>query len=165
VNATPQLHDVSRLFPSVVERIKRENHVRRKTAERWLLEALRFLDACAESPEPISPSKKVDAAWHAFILHTRQYTDWCEKRYGQYIHHVPSGKPDPRSYVRAYRLLTTRHGRLSPRVWPPPRSMRNAGGLVAGGAVCGDGGGHHGDGGASCGGSGCGGGGCGGGAS
>ena len=160
---------VEQRFPEVVERIRKENWpIRRSTAARWLREALHFLDACAESDELIAPSKRVDKAWHVFLLHTHLYAQWCERRYGKFIHHVPSGEPDGRAYRRAYAMLSARHGRLDRRIWPNPN--RRSGPYAAGGAGCGWGGDAGGDGGggdgggASCGGgSSCGGGGCGGG--
>ena len=155
---------VEQRFPEVVERIRKANWpIRHATAVSWMREALHFLDACAESEDLIAPSKRVDKAWHEFLLYTHLYTQWCELRYGRYIHHMPSGRPDGGAYRRAYALLTARHGRLDSRIWPHPRrSARYAGG----GAACGwvDGGGGGDGGGASCGGgSSCGGGGCGGG--
>jgi hypothetical protein len=162
----PSPDECARKFPAVVKRISRENRVRQKTAAKWLHEALKFLDAVAEAPEPISPSKKVDEAWHAFILHTNQYMSWCEGRYGRYIHHVPTDKPDRNAYARSYKTMRSRYGDLDRQVWPSPVGWTGIG--AAGGASCGGGscgGGHHGGscGGSSCGGASCGGGGCGGG--
>jgi hypothetical protein len=36
------------------------------------------------------PSKVVDEAWHAFILHTRAYDDWCKSAFGRLLHHTPA---------------------------------------------------------------------------
>src|SRR3954469_14237132 len=36
------------------------------------------------------PSKGVDAAWHEFILYTRDYTYFCRRAYGDYLHHIPN---------------------------------------------------------------------------
>lgn len=35
------------------------------------------------------PSKAADALWHAFILDTRAYHDFCESAFGRYFHHLP----------------------------------------------------------------------------
>jgi uncharacterized membrane protein YgcG len=153
---------VEQRFPEVVERIRKENRpMRRRTAVRWLRETLHFLDACAEAEEPISPSKRVDKAWHEFILHTELYSQWCQSRYGRYIHHTPYAKPDAAAYRRTYALLRERHGQLDSRIWPNPFA---AGVIAGGGGACSAGscGGGSCSGG-SCGGGGCGGGGCGGG--
>jgi hypothetical protein len=36
------------------------------------------------------PSRAVDAAWHEFILHTREYTAFCKRAFGHYLHHLPN---------------------------------------------------------------------------
>jgi hypothetical protein len=36
------------------------------------------------------PSKIVDVAWHAFILHTRAYDAWCTAAFGSLLHHTPA---------------------------------------------------------------------------
>ena len=36
------------------------------------------------------PSKVVDTAWHAFILHTQAYQLWCESAFGKLLHHTPA---------------------------------------------------------------------------
>ncbi len=36
------------------------------------------------------PSQVVDAAWHAFILHTRAYAAWCDAAFGHLLHHTPA---------------------------------------------------------------------------
>lgn len=37
----------------------------------------------------ISPSLRVDLFWHAFVLHTKPYADFCDALGGGFIHHVP----------------------------------------------------------------------------
>lgn len=37
----------------------------------------------------LSPSGTVDIGWHAFILHTRDYAEWCEHVAGRFLHHAP----------------------------------------------------------------------------
>lgn len=36
------------------------------------------------------PSIMVDKLWHAFILDTKQYQQYCEKAFGSYFHHIPN---------------------------------------------------------------------------
>ena len=36
------------------------------------------------------PSQAVDDAWHAFILSTRHYRDFCERAFGRFLHHTPA---------------------------------------------------------------------------
>jgi hypothetical protein len=36
------------------------------------------------------PTKDVDAAWHEFILFTKDYAVFCRVHFGFFIHHVPT---------------------------------------------------------------------------
>lgn len=38
---------------------------------------------------PARPSPLVDDAWHAFLLHTKDYSNYCLQRFGSLVHHVP----------------------------------------------------------------------------
>lgn len=46
-----------------------------------------FLDTATGSFA--SPTPRVDEAWHEFILHTRLYAEYCQARYGTFVHHIP----------------------------------------------------------------------------
>ena len=37
------------------------------------------------------PSHAVDEAWHGLILCTARYSAFCDKAYGQFLHHHPEG--------------------------------------------------------------------------
>jgi uncharacterized membrane protein YgcG len=150
---------------AVVERIQREAGVDRDTARTWFNEMLVFLDLVAGSRDFMSPPGPVDVAWHAFILHTRDYEAYCRERFGRVIHHEPTGKPDPEAYRRAYDRRM-RQGPVDNAVWAIPvvaggAAATEAGDSAGGDSAAGFGGGDWG-GGSSCGGGG-GGGGCGGG--
>ncbi len=104
---------------AVVERIERDGGVDRDTAALWFREMLVFLDLAAASREAISPPKPVDVAWHAFILHTRDYESYCRGRFGRVIHHEPAGAPDPEAYRRAYARRSS-YGGGDNTVWAAP---------------------------------------------
>lgn len=36
------------------------------------------------------PSQAVDEAWHALILDTRRYEQYCQKVFGRFLHHMPA---------------------------------------------------------------------------
>jgi hypothetical protein len=105
---------------SVVERIQRDAGVDRDTAGALWAELLLFLDVVAESKDFVSPPPGVDLAWHAFILHTRDYEAYCRERYGRIIHHQPTGGPDPRAYRRAYERRSARGTPVDNMIWPVP---------------------------------------------
>lgn len=82
------------LFDRLVARVERDANVDRERATRIMRQALAFLFACARNPgTPLAPSRAVDHGWHAFILHTREYADFCDRVAGHFIHHVPE-EPD-----------------------------------------------------------------------
>lgn len=59
-------------------------------AGRVVDQTLGFLRLVAESPgESFSPSAMVDKGWHAFILYTKDYAQYCDKAAGRFIHHNP----------------------------------------------------------------------------
>jgi uncharacterized membrane protein YgcG len=151
----PLPDELAERYPSIVKRIARERFVRKGTAARWLHETLKFLDLCATSDVILVPSKRVDHAWHVFILHTREYDDWCRQRYGEYVHHTPTDETDLDAYRRTLDLLEERFGGRDRKVWPRPKG--NGGGQT--GAGCGGSCGSGADGGGSGCGGGCGGGG------
>lgn len=91
----PTLHDLDTLVPAALfarlcARVERDANVDRTRAERIMRQALAFLVTCARNPEiPLAPSKTVDYGWHAFILHTWEYADFCDRVAGHFIHHAP----------------------------------------------------------------------------
>src|SRR3954469_22397955 len=40
------------------------------------------------------PSRAVDVAWHEMILRTREYTYFCSRAFGHYLHHSPDSTLD-----------------------------------------------------------------------
>lgn len=128
---------------AVAARIAKDESVSVDTARHWFEEMLRFLALIGARGEPagkgerVVPSRAVDAAWHAFILHTRAYSGYCERQFGRYIHHEPNppadgGAQDDDSELRAqeasemYEYLLTRvlmqkrYGQLNEVLWPNP---------------------------------------------
>ena len=56
-----------------------------------LTEVVRFLNLIAVTETVLTPSKKIDDAWHEFILCTKTYWSFCEDKFGRMIHHHPGG--------------------------------------------------------------------------
>ncbi|CRK55024.1 hypothetical protein [Alloactinosynnema sp. L-07] len=82
-----------RLFAKLVARLVRDGH-RQGRAELIVDQALAFLGACAVNVgEPLTPSPLVDEGWHAFVLHTREYAEFCRMIAGRFLHHRPSDEP------------------------------------------------------------------------
>ena len=56
-------------------------------------ETIRFLNLIAFRETKLTPSIKIDLAWHELILCTRYYQSWCETNWRRFIHHNPGGDP------------------------------------------------------------------------
>ncbi|MDT9690228.1 hypothetical protein Q5762_18150 [Streptomyces sp. P9(2023)] len=63
-------------------------------ARRVMNEALAFLWVVGTTGkgEVMAPSAVVDPGWHAFMLHTQEYADWCAAQFGYFLHHAPNSK-------------------------------------------------------------------------
>jgi hypothetical protein len=80
--------------------------------------------ACACYPDGhLSPSETVDTGWHAFILHTADYAEFCQRIAGRFIHHRPNGHRETASEQQAIGVSITamREAGLpvDPSLWVP----------------------------------------------
>ena len=79
-----------RMFDRLVASVMADNGDDQPTAARITEQALAFLAACAANPGAgLAPSPEVDKGWHAFILHTADYAEFCDRVVGRFIHHLP----------------------------------------------------------------------------
>jgi len=118
--------------PSVVARIAHDERIPQAEAARWFGEMLKFLAVTNALIEelgdywPKAPPRPVDAAWHAFVLHTRDYADYCQREFGRFLHHRPTPTPDrPEAtlkgivtYTRILLAVEDRYGPSDPHIWP-----------------------------------------------
>lgn len=75
----------------IIERVAKENGVSFPEAEGCFVECLKLLALNVLEPEALHvPSKIVDGAWHAFILHTAEYRRFCQKCLDGFVEHQPS---------------------------------------------------------------------------
>ncbi|WP_097992672.1 glycine-rich domain-containing protein [Streptomyces sp. f51] len=58
-------------------------------AHRGVGQMLAFLATGVDSEEPVRPSPMVDDFWHAFLLHTKAYREFCTDRLGKFVDHQP----------------------------------------------------------------------------
>lgn len=83
------------LFTRLALRVAEDENADSGTAAAITEQALGFLLACALNPDRrLGPSRQVDAGWHAFILHTHEYAEFCERIAGRFIHHAPAAPGD-----------------------------------------------------------------------
>lgn len=115
------------LFAQLVRRIVADEQVDEAWAERVLDQALAFLAACAQPhSRPLAPSQAVDPGWHAFLLHTREYSEFCERIAGRFLHHVPtepddtdaSGEPARATLARTVAAIEAAGYVVEPELWP-----------------------------------------------
>lgn len=87
-----------------------------------LLGLEQFLQMSNEATEPLVPSPAIDAAWHAFLLHTQEYADYCDDQFGRFVHHRPCSTNRPSrskgTYSRTRRLAEEHFGPLDEVAWP-----------------------------------------------
>lgn len=88
------------LDPDVMTRLTRRittDHpeISNDTARRIVGQAAAFIAASGQQPgQSLAPSELVDYGWHAFILHTVDYADFCQRTVGRFVHHVPTGEDE-----------------------------------------------------------------------
>ncbi|OGZ42522.1 MAG: hypothetical protein A3C80_01360 [Candidatus Ryanbacteria bacterium RIFCSPHIGHO2_02_FULL_45_43] len=85
-----------KLWKRLVGRVMKDEGKTREKAESIMDEALCFLKLCADFPkERFAPSRGVDIGWHAFLMYTREYAEFCQRVAGRFIHHAPSDDDKP----------------------------------------------------------------------
>jgi hypothetical protein len=95
--------------PDVVRRFQKDFPEKADRAEDLFMDLLRFfwgtkrhvLDR-ARSPKNSAlefffimdeDMREIDHMWHIFLLYTRDYMDFCERYFGEYLHHQPDLVP------------------------------------------------------------------------
>lgn len=73
----------------VVERIAKEAQVTLEMAHSIFEDTLRFLYLASKTKQALVPTKSIDIGWHAFLMFTRDYQEFCKNHLGQFVHHCP----------------------------------------------------------------------------
>ena len=76
--------------PLLAKKIVAATDLEKDEAVDILRELIRFLHLVQLTTERLTPSHKVDMAWHEFILFTKAYADFCTTHFGRFVHHNPS---------------------------------------------------------------------------
>ena len=85
-----------------------------------MTEVLRFMNLCAYAATgPLTPSQRVDDAWHELILCTGYYADFCDRHFGRFVHHDPGGSDDQnaRQFRETLRLYSCHFGTPPDEYW------------------------------------------------
>jgi hypothetical protein len=109
-------------------RVRAALAIDRAAASDAILEYLRFAYLAWISPTGATPSKAVDELWHAHLLFTRSYGNFCLETRGQLLHHEPGeGVVDEAHFRDAYRntlsLYRAEFGEPPVRWWPRPEPV------------------------------------------
>jgi len=79
-------------------------------------ETLRWLWLCAKTSKEGSSKKNnlaidsdleiIDQMWHTFLLYTQDYSRFCDKYFGMFIHHVPTPSSEVKKEEIKFRALS-----------------------------------------------------------
>lgn len=76
--------------PEVIKKIVRYiSGTTEQEAEDLFADVKKFLFYANLEKTPVSPSRRVDEAWHEFLVFTRDYANFCNTFFGKFIHHNP----------------------------------------------------------------------------
>ncbi len=92
--------------PTLVARVAREMGISAEDAHALFEDTKRFLFLCGTNPDGRwGPSQRIDKCWHYFILDTRTYRDFCNRFFGQFIHHRSNDPSEQKDVMRPRRTL------------------------------------------------------------
>jgi len=90
---TPQMIDIAQLHHCLKNtklRLKEDYGWDNEFVDGAVNEYYRFLIICKMFPlTKFVPGKVVDKVWHDHILHTKEYIEFCNRYFGEYVHHTP----------------------------------------------------------------------------
>lgn len=107
------------VFPSLIEHKIKEKypHLTDHQVAQVQTGLRDFFHACQQASRIMvgMPSQVVDAAWHEFILDTREYQYFCERAFDRFLHHTPAEAmptegDTQEGLKRAWQLTCTREG-------------------------------------------------------
>jgi len=76
---------------AVVERLIHVDGWSKKSANQAIIQYRNFLFLKKKygHQHTLPPSYEIDEVWHAHVLHTKDYFNFCEAVFGEYLHHHP----------------------------------------------------------------------------
>ena len=111
------------------DRLARENRWSPEHAEQVILDYKRFCYLARTAGHPVTPSDKVDQAWHLHLTYSRDYWQrFCPEVLGNDFHHGPTegGQVERTRYYDQYaRTLAAYEAAFGqapdPAIWPPAK--------------------------------------------
>ncbi len=107
--------------PILIEKISNAIECGADAVPSALQEVVRFLYLAGTNDSGmLTPSHRVDLAWHEFILCTKAYCAFCKAICGRYIHHQPGGSnaENRRQYKETITQYERQFGTPDPNFWP-----------------------------------------------
>lgn len=104
--------------PAVLNKFREVRPGLSEAQEELVLAGLRdYFHLCNQAKRRMvaMPSQVVDDAWHAFILFTRAYDQFCRQAFGRFLHHTPAEAMQAPTLAqdgikRSWRLACARDG-------------------------------------------------------
>ena len=81
--------------PDLVLRYQNKLGLDQQQARQLFEDTKRFLFLAGTVPGKWSPTKAIDEGWHAFLLFTKDYAQFCQRFFGRFIHHEPHRMANP----------------------------------------------------------------------
>jgi len=106
--------------PTLILKVRKVLFCGDDEARRAVVEVIKFLSlAAGYRGGSLTPSHRVDLAWHEFILCTRAYEQFCQQTFGKFIHHQPDGtnKFNQQRFNETLRLYRQRFGAPPDEFW------------------------------------------------
>lgn len=116
--------------PLLLERVGRALFCDEQQAKLALEEVAKFLILASRHGDgPLTPSPRLDLAWHEWILFTKEYLDFCQEHFGKMIHHEPGGEPrnNQRQFQATLRLYRESFGAPPPSIWDSGQATASCG--------------------------------------
>jgi hypothetical protein len=79
---------------AITQRFADEKKISLELAISYERELKRYFFMCGAYKKHYGMGGKVDDLWHTFIIHTKEYTNFCDLVFGTYLHHVPISAPE-----------------------------------------------------------------------
>ena len=75
--------------PELIRRLEEKLGLSEERARELFEDVKKFLFICGTCDPPNAPPRRIDNGWHEFILFTKDYSSFCHRFFGRFIHHTP----------------------------------------------------------------------------
>ncbi len=75
--------------PSLLARLSEKCHLSPNEAAELFEDTKLFLYLASVESDDVSPPEMIDVCWHEFLLFTKDYSEFCQHFFHEFIHHRP----------------------------------------------------------------------------